>query len=226
MIENAGRADQQHPFRNPRPQPPVLVRLLQEIDDLLELTLGLVDTGDIVERRLDVGLDVDLGLALADRQQAAAEPAALLHPSHQEHPQADEKHRRHDPAEHVFQEGALDDPGDLDVIGLEVVRELRIDAYGDELAAAVRQRLAQRALDRVGRDRHRLDVVVLQLRDEVAVGDRFDRPVLHPQLLHEQHAEQGEDRKPEIEPRLLFHRGSESAARTLASETIGGSVDA
>ena len=48
-LASAGRAGQQHAARDPAPQPAVLVRLLEEVDDLGQLRLGLVDPSDVVE---------------------------------------------------------------------------------------------------------------------------------------------------------------------------------
>ena len=70
-LAGSRRADQQDAARHARAQPAVFFRVLEEIDDLLQLRLGLVDAGDVVERRLGVGLDIDLGLAAADRHQPA-----------------------------------------------------------------------------------------------------------------------------------------------------------
>src|SRR3954449_11538638 len=49
-LTGTGLALQQYTLRRPRPQPPVLVRILQVVDDLLDLRLDLVDAGDVGER--------------------------------------------------------------------------------------------------------------------------------------------------------------------------------
>ena len=46
-LAGARRADEQHALRNPAADARVLLRRLQELDDLLELVLGLVDAGDV-----------------------------------------------------------------------------------------------------------------------------------------------------------------------------------
>ena len=48
-LAGAGRADQQHAARNLAAQPLELLRIAQEFDDLLEIFLGFVDAGDILE---------------------------------------------------------------------------------------------------------------------------------------------------------------------------------
>ena len=76
-FAGAGRADQQDALRHAPAQPAVLCGILQKIDDLPQLVLGLIDAGNVLEAYTGVGLDIDLGLALADRHQPAAQ--ALAH---------------------------------------------------------------------------------------------------------------------------------------------------
>ncbi len=85
----------------------VFLGVFEEGDDLVQLFLGLVDAGHVVEGDLGVGLDIDLGLALADRHEAAAHPLATRHAPHQEYPQAEEQQRRHHPGQDVGEERAL-----------------------------------------------------------------------------------------------------------------------
>ena len=77
-LAGAGRSDQQHALGHAPAEPAVLLRVLQELDDLPQLVLGLVDAGDVLEGDARVGLDVDLGLALADLHQPAAQAACLM----------------------------------------------------------------------------------------------------------------------------------------------------
>ena len=109
-LAGTGRPDQQDAFRHAAAEPAVLLGILQKFDDLLQLVLGFVDAGDVVEANPGVGFDVDFGFALADRHQAAAQP--LRHAPRQEHPDAEEQHRRNDPGEKVLQERAAHLPGD------------------------------------------------------------------------------------------------------------------
>ena len=68
-----------------------LLRLAQELDDLLELVLGLVDAGDVLERHLLLRAGRQLRLALAERQRLVA---AALHLAHEEDPEADQQQDR------------------------------------------------------------------------------------------------------------------------------------
>ena len=49
VLPVPGRADQQHALRDPPAEARVLLRVLQELDDLLQLVLGLVDAGHVRE---------------------------------------------------------------------------------------------------------------------------------------------------------------------------------
>ena len=71
-LAGAGRADQQHALRHGAAEPLVLRGVLQEVDDLDQLVLGLVDAGDVVERDLRLLLAVALGAAAPEAEQPAA----------------------------------------------------------------------------------------------------------------------------------------------------------
>ncbi len=68
-LAGARRAGEQHALGDRAAEPPVAVGVAQEVDDLDELLLGLVDAGDVVERRALLGLLVALGLRAPDRAQ-------------------------------------------------------------------------------------------------------------------------------------------------------------
>src|SRR6266403_632689 len=101
------RADQQYPFRHPAAEPAVTHRVLQKGDDLLQFGLGFVDPGNIGEGRLGVGLDIDLGLAAADRHQPA-EPLLAGEAAVHEHPNTGEQRDGDHPGQEIAQKGALD----------------------------------------------------------------------------------------------------------------------
>ena len=71
VLPGAGRADQQHALRHRAAEPLVLLGVLQEVDDLDQLVLGLVDAGDVGEGDLLLGLAVALGAALPEAEDAA-----------------------------------------------------------------------------------------------------------------------------------------------------------
>ena len=71
-LAGAGRADQQHALRHGAAEPLVLGGVLQEVDDLDQLVLGLVDAGDVVEGDRRLLLAVALGAAAPEAEQPAA----------------------------------------------------------------------------------------------------------------------------------------------------------
>src|SRR5207237_9719916 len=74
-LAGAGRSNEQDALRHGTPQPGVLLRISQKINDLDELVFGVVDAGHVVERdalRLAVGLVVAFRSAAPDAEQTAA----------------------------------------------------------------------------------------------------------------------------------------------------------
>ncbi len=69
-----------------------LAGIAQELDDLLEVLLGLVDAGHVLEGDLALRLGQQLGARLAKAHRAAA--AAALHLPDEEEPHADDDDER------------------------------------------------------------------------------------------------------------------------------------
>jgi len=126
------------------PRAAVLLRILEELNNLDELLFRLVDPRDVVKAHAGVGFDVNLGLALANGHQAAAQSP---HAPRDESPQPEEEGDRDDPGEQILKERAFHLAGVLDAVLLQLLGKLRIDPRGNELALAVRQRLLELALD-------------------------------------------------------------------------------
>src|SRR5262249_13862847 len=82
-LAGAGRADQQHALRDLAAEALEFLRVLQVLDDLLELLFGLVDAGDVVEGDAPDFLGEEARAALAEAHGPAA---AALHLPHEEHP--------------------------------------------------------------------------------------------------------------------------------------------
>ena len=71
-LAGAGRADEQHAARDPAAEALELLRIAQELDDLLQVFLGLVDAGDVLEGDAAMRFGEQLGLGLAEAHGAAA----------------------------------------------------------------------------------------------------------------------------------------------------------
>src|SRR3569833_2885415 len=87
-LTGTGRADQQHAAWNATAQALELAGVLEELDDLFEVLLGLVDTGDVLERHLAMRFGEELGARLAKAHRAAT--TATLHLADEEEPHADD----------------------------------------------------------------------------------------------------------------------------------------
>ena len=87
----SGRAHQQHAARNLRAQRLELLRVLEELDDLLQLLLRLIHAGDVLKGHLRPVLGVQTGAALPERHGLIAATLGLA--QHQQ-PQADEQEER------------------------------------------------------------------------------------------------------------------------------------
>ena len=79
-LAGAWRADQQHAARDAPAELLELLRVAQELDNLLQVLLGLVDAGDVLERHASLRLGQKLGLRLAEAHRLAG--AALHLPGH------------------------------------------------------------------------------------------------------------------------------------------------
>ena len=84
-LAGAGRADHQHAARNAATEALELARITQELDQLADLFLGLVATGDVRQGGLDLILGEQARLRLAEAHRAATATAAALHLAHEEH---------------------------------------------------------------------------------------------------------------------------------------------
>jgi len=114
-LAGAGRADQQHAFRDLRAEALIALRCLEEAHDLDQLGFGFLDARHVVETDLDVLLAVDASAVLAERE--GLPDAALHQPSRREAPdQHHDADRQHPPDQHITPEGVLDAARELDVL--------------------------------------------------------------------------------------------------------------
>ena len=125
-LTGAGRTDEEHAARNPAAEALELLRIAEELDDLLQVFLGLVDARHIVERDAAMRLGEQLRLGLAEAHGAAC---AVLHLARHEHPGADEQGNRQDVHEERDEPGGrvgLRPGSDLDALLLKLGDEHRI----------------------------------------------------------------------------------------------------
>ena len=102
-LTGAGRPVEQHALGDPGAQRLELLRVLEELLDLVQLLHGLVGPGDVAEGDLGRVHRHPLGLRLAEAHHARA-PA--LHLVHQEDPEPEEQEEREDVGEDVEEAGA------------------------------------------------------------------------------------------------------------------------
>ena len=173
-LAGARRADQQHALRNPAAEIGVFLRVLEELDDLLQLVLRFVDAGHVGEAHLHLVVGVDLGAAAGERHDAAFGAA---HAPEEEAPDADEEDQRQNPPEEIGQPPAGDLAGVLDAARFQLLGQLRVlHAGGRELLRLLRiaaGRLLERAANHLLADRHLDDLAVFQERLELRVGNRL-----------------------------------------------------
>jgi hypothetical protein len=96
---------------------------------------------------LGVGFYVIPGLALAYRQETAAEATLVGHALRQKRPDQKEDECGCDPRQDVAEKRGFDDARELDVVLCEFLRELRIDARRHEAGVPVGLGLVVRSLD-------------------------------------------------------------------------------
>ena len=125
-LAGAGRADQQHAARNASAEALEFSGIAQEFDDLLQILLGFVDAGDVVEGDAAMRLGQHLGARLAEAHRLAG---AALHLARQENPHADQRdegqprdEQRHEPG-HIV---ALRTRGDGDALAIEALDQRRV----------------------------------------------------------------------------------------------------
>ena len=203
-------ADQQHAARDPATELLKLLRILQEVDQLLDLFLGLVATSDIGKGGRIVGLIEHARLALAETERPAL--AAALHLTHEVHPDANQQQHRAPTDQQADQQRRL-------FAGLDV--ELHaVVAQVTHQAAIQKSRRRPNALVVIG-DRqdlgatttllqnHRLDALGRHLVQKFGIPDHCAGR--HPAVELLEHREQHEcDHKPDSDLRepLIVHCGS------------------
>ena len=131
-LPGAGRAGEKHAVRDPAAQLAVLVRVAEEVDDLAQLLLRLVDSGDVGEGDLVARRLVAAGTRSSER---AEDVLHVARPAEQPEQEEDEEDRRPEaeqqrlpPRRAPFERLGVD----RDVVLLEQLGELvRVGEGGD-----------------------------------------------------------------------------------------------
>ena len=168
-FTGAWRADQQHALRNVAADVGVLLRVLEKLDDLHQLFLGLVDAGDIAEPHLHIVFGVDLRLAARERHHP---PLGAAHLPEKEAPERDEEQQGNDPAQELRQPAVHQLAGVLDAALLELGDERRVlDTRRDKrLGLAVGVVGLQRTANDLLADGRVSNLALRDERLELAVG--------------------------------------------------------
>ncbi len=197
--------DEQDALWHTRPEPAVALRLLQECHDLLEFRLGLVHAGDVLEGDLGVGLDIDLGLALADRHKAAAKPLLLGDAPDDEHPESEEQDHRKQPRQQVTQEGVFRGSREWDAILFEPLGEGRIDPVRHDVLGLGALFALQCPANGLRGENDFADLVVFQILLELTVRDGLDVLCLRPEVLKHEDPEHGQHDIPDVDFHSPIH---------------------
>jgi hypothetical protein len=211
-LTRTRRADQQHTAGNAAAELLELLRVAQEVDQLLHFFLGLVAPGNVSESDGVVALVEHAGATLAEAERPAL-AAAALHLAHEIHPHADQQEHRAPGHQQAHDQRRL-------FTGLHV----KLDTAGQQIAHQATVQVGGRAAQTlvVGGDRndlsgtapvllqhHALDAFGTNFLQEVRIGDltagRADAVELF------EHGEQHQcHHQPDCNLRepLIVHRGS------------------
>ena len=210
-------------MRHPAAEPLVALGVLEEVNDLGQLLLGLVDPGDVVERHTDLGrVDAPRLRAAEVPEPAQAAAATCRRSAHQPVEQPDQQQRRAEPEDQVSEErGAARRRFGVDLDALELRRELASWPEAGDLGREQRGRrrrlrgrrvpqlLRERPVDRVALGRDRLDVTDVQLVEEER-AERHRHPRLRGRLEEQDRQpverEQGDEEDPEAAPAVRRRR--------------------
>src|SRR6185503_10271048 len=123
-LAGARRSHHQDALGDPSAEPRELLGVLEEGDDLLDLVLGLLDAGNVLERHAVLVIGQELGLRLAEAHGLAA---ARLELAHEQEEDADQQEHRQPPHQDLRPDARL-------VLGLDGVRNARLGDLVHELA--------------------------------------------------------------------------------------------
>ncbi len=213
-LAGPGRADQQHAARDAPAEPLEFSGITQEFDDLLQVLLGLVDAGHVLEGDAAVGFGQKLGPALAEAERLAAR---ALHLPGQEYPHADERdewqprhQERHEPRHVVL----LRTSGDRHALAVEPLDQARVVRRIGLEAAAV----GEGAVDFGTLDQDVAYATLIDLVEELREGNVLRRGALARIL------EQGEQREQQENDDHPEGEIAQIGVHPLSFMTVGGTA--
>ncbi len=215
-LAGARRSDQKHATRNAPAEPLKLLRIAQELDDLLEVLLRLIDARDVVEGDAAMRLRQQLRLGLAEAHGASA---GALHLPHEENPHGDQKEHREPGDQHRQERHFLVVRARLDGDAAILKQRHVVGVLGSGRAEA-------RAVlvfpgDLLTRDDDALDPPVIRIGAELRIGDFLGAGLAGGILEQiEEGDQQKQDHGPERKiPKILVHsvdpRGRPEQGRQL-----------
>jgi len=174
-LARTRRSDEQRALGQPPAQALELLRVLQEVDDLLELLFRLIAARDVGERDLRRVARQQLRLGLAEREGAVP---ALLHLAQHEDHEPEDQQVRQERQQYDAERLARLARADIHALRREVRRELVVGLEREQHVEAL-DRLAlhhDRPLECAADllplgDFHRRDVAGVQLFGELRIGD-------------------------------------------------------
>ena len=161
------RADEEHALRDLRTDRRIATRIFQEIHHFGELFLRFVFPSDIREIHMDLAFGGHLRSGLAKAHDTSAAALCLVHDPEPHADQNDDRKQRREqihPPGRLFRRFCSDD----DATFRKLRQKLRVivRCIGSEFAAVL-----QLTADGIVRHRHGVDILLLDLRNEIAVGD-------------------------------------------------------
>ncbi len=170
-LAGARRADEQHALGDLAAEALEFLRVLQVLDDLLELLLRFVDAGDVVEGD---ATDLLRQQARARLAEAHGAPAAALHLPHEEDPHGDQQQHGEPVDEDVEQRGHV-------VVSRQCLEDHILGDQALDQAGIVRRvgrvlsLVAQRVGNGLALDGDVADLALVDLVNELRIGHQVGR---------------------------------------------------
>ena len=162
-LAGSRRPDQQHALGNASAQLLELLRLAQELDDLLQLFLGFIHAGDVFERHLLLLHGEQARAALAERQRLVAAGLHLADHDEPQRTQQDERRQVEQPRRPASALRVLH--RDVDALVAQLLVHVGIAGGRDGVEACLV--VLELAADLLANERHFTDIVLVHVGEEL-----------------------------------------------------------